>query len=105
MVFIVGCVCPSGFQSVNTAHICSEPKGCLEDGHTSLKRFFFFSGIRKAGIVLFLLNPALSEYSFYTHLRSREVIWKTECTVGGQCLISLRAQAGFPSLETWTDPI
>ena len=28
-----------------------------------------------------------------------------EYTVGGQCLISLTAQAGFTSLETWTDPI
>jgi len=59
VVFIVGCVCPSGFHSVNTAHICSEPKRVFRRWAYIFEEIFFFSGIRKAGIVFFLLNPTL----------------------------------------------
>lgn len=44
----MGCVCPSGFQSVNTAHICSEPKRVFRRWAYIFEEIFFFFWNKKS---------------------------------------------------------
>ena len=68
----------------------------------NLRWDFLGGGVRKVGIVIvpFKSNTLrIFVLNLSAHQHSKEVIWKMECTVGGQCLISLRAQACFTSLK------